>query len=189
MAIIHVQGSQRASQPLTTSRARLFESIERFNQGVGSIAPATGLEGLTRTRTTFEMIEEVAERLGAISSRRKALVWIGGQIPFDVLILSQQLPFAYRDMIRAAQRNHVAIYSIDPSVMGNNSLRHQATLRAIAEDTGGIAVTNTNNFTRGFREVVLNSELGALNFRLRQMSHGFMPTCRRPRKYDSGSGL
>ena len=151
VAIVHVQGSQRASQPLTTSRARLVESINRFSQGTasGGVAP-----GVPLIRTTFQIIEEVAERVGAISSRRKAIVWIGGQMPFDLASLSPQLPFAYRDMIRAAQRNHVAIYAIDPSVMGNNSLTYQASIRAIAEDTGAIAVVNTNDFARGFREVV-----------------------------------
>lgn len=156
MAIIHVQGSQRASQPLTTSRARLFESIDRFSQGVGSIGPAGDVEKTTRIRTTFEIVEEVAQRLGAITNRRKALVWIGGQIPYDLANVSPQLPFAYRDMIRTAQRHHVAVYAIDPSVPSNNALtlEYQASLRAIAEDTGGMAVTNTNNFSRGYREIV-----------------------------------
>ncbi len=38
--------------------------------------------------------------------------------------------------------------------MGSNSLDYQASLRAIAEDTGAMAVVNTNDFARGFREVV-----------------------------------
>ncbi len=155
MAIIHVQGSRRASMPLTTSRARLFESIQRFSQGVGSSSPpSSGPEMVTRIRTTFELIEDVAERLGAISGRRKALVWIGGQIRFDLANLSSQLPFAYRDMIRAAQRHHVAIYTVDPYALGGSSLNYQGAYRAMAEDTGGIAVTNTNDFTRGYRDIV-----------------------------------
>ena len=161
-AIIHVQGTQRASQPLTTSRVRLFEAIERFSQGTASGAPVDygggGMaEAVTRTRTTFQVIRDVSERLGAISSRRKAVLWIGGQMLFDLQNVSPQhaqLLFAYQEMIRAAQRNHVVIYSIDPSGLGGNRLRYEASLRVIAEDTGGMAVVNTNDYSRGFGDIV-----------------------------------
>jgi hypothetical protein len=109
---------------------------------------------VARFRNTFQMIEEVSERLGAISGRRKALLWIGGQIGFELGNVSPGLPFAYRDAVRTAQRNHVVVYSIDPYGLGNNSLSGMGALRAIAEDTGGIAVVNTNDFTRGYRDIV-----------------------------------
>ena len=156
MAIIHVQGTQRASQPLITSRSRLVESIEKYSQGLaseGALAKG-GPEEIARIRGTFRLIEELADRLGAISARRKAVLWIGGQMPFDLANTSSQLPFAYRDMIRAAQRNHVAIYSIDASGLGGNRLADQASLRVIAEDTGGLVVANTNDYARGFRAIV-----------------------------------
>jgi hypothetical protein len=48
----------------------------------------------------------------------------------------------------------VAIYSIDTSGLGGNALPEQAALRVLAEDTGGMAVVNTNNYATGFSEIV-----------------------------------
>jgi hypothetical protein len=102
----------------------------------------------------------VAARLGAISGRRKAILWLGGRVPFDIqdacvdAATISAVTFMHRDALRAATRNNVAIYPIEPLGVGGATLDQQAALRLVAEDTGGEAVVNTNNFTRGYERIV-----------------------------------
>lgn len=154
MAVIHVHGTTRQSQALTRDKRLLLHSIERFSMGVGSVAPETGAEGVTRIISLFRVIEDLSARLGAITSRRTAVLWFGGGIPFTLAETANTLPSWYRDAIRAAQRNNVAIYAIDPGGLGTKGILDLAGLRVVAEDTGGEAIVNTNEFIRGFARIV-----------------------------------
>jgi len=154
MAVIHIHGTMRQSQPLTANKRLLLESIDRFSMGAASAAPETESEQVARITETFRVIEDLSQRLGAITNRRTAVLWLGGGIPFDLASTDPRLPFAYRDAIRAAQRNNVAIYSIDPGGLGTKRLDLQGALRVVAEDTGGEAIVNTNDFVKGFARIV-----------------------------------
>src|SRR5262245_46541720 len=82
MAVIHPQGSTSHAQAFTSSKTLLHASIEELPRSVfiaGSPSPCEP----TRLRFTYETIERISERLGAVSGRRKAIIWIGGRIPFD----------------------------------------------------------------------------------------------------------
>ena len=151
MAVIHVHGTMRQSQALTRDKRLLVDSIERFSMGVASVAPETREEVVTRIISVFRVIEDLSARRGAITSPRTAVLWFGGGIPFN---LGGTLPSWYRDAIRAAQRNNVAIYAIDPGGLGTKSLLDLAGLRVLAEDTGGGAIVDTNEFVRGFSRIV-----------------------------------
>jgi VWFA-related protein len=157
MAVIHVQGSLTAAQSFTSSRQQLLASIDRLTlSGWGQdplvAEPALSLVNLN----TYEMIRYVAERLGSIGARRKAILWIGGFVPFFHRDAGEAV--AYREAIRAANRNNVAVYPIDPEgltvTMGRAELERQGALRAVAEDTGGDAIVNTNNFEGGYERIV-----------------------------------
>jgi VWFA-related protein len=184
VAVIHVQGSMAASQPLTRSKSLALRSIDRFIGGRG-VDGATAREEIAMIVNTYRTIEEVAKRLGAMTVRRKALLWIGGQVPFapqsgqkEYQEAAPILHAAYRDAIEEAQRNDVAIYPVDPSGLSavtaaprsvnldglpagatapgrtpEPDVERQAALRIVAEDTGGYAVLNTNDFARGFARI------------------------------------
>ena len=182
LAVIHVQGSQSASQPFTTSKALALRSIERFGSGPGfaSEDPSerTPEERVAMMMNTYRTIQDVSLRLGAMSTRRKAVIWIGGQLAFDPSgqgpdafgFAAPTLLAAYRDAVASAQRNHVAIYPVDPSGMSTDlnpglpqargtrqaaesDLVRRGALRIAAEDTGGYAVVGTNDFERGFAQI------------------------------------
>ena len=156
MAVIHVQGTTRQAQALTRDKRLLLDSIERFGMGVGSVMPQTGPEAVARIVSLFRLIEDLSARLGAITSRRTAVLWFGGGIPFNLAEAANTLPSWYNDAIRTAQRNNVAIYPIDPGGLGGTpGIRiFPAALRAVAEDTGGEAIVSTNEFIRGFSRIV-----------------------------------
>ena len=185
VAVIHVQGSMSASQPPTRSRALMRRSIDKFSQGVASREPESAHEQVSMIQMTYRIIEELSAALGAASSRRKAILWIGGQSIFDPTACvparltmgeaAANLLAGYRDAIRAAQRNNVAIYPVDPSRLstrlggggacspGSGGMAvqgesyRQSALRMVAEDTGGVALVNTNNLRDGFANIVADN--------------------------------
>jgi hypothetical protein len=159
----------------------MMVSIDRYGRGlsgdslsVDEKSDLTGPEMVTRNLNTYRAIEQLSERLGAMNGRRKAILWIGGQIAFDpinfpclspdpmqycaVQASAPALLAAYRDAIATANRHNVAVYPIDPSglttTLGMGELQRQAALRMVAEDTGGVAVVGTNNLTAMYQAIV-----------------------------------
>lgn len=177
VAVVHAQGTSTDSQAFTTNKQQLVRSVDRYGLGrSGAANPFGGHEAVARNMETYRAIQHLSERLGAMSGRRKAILWIGGQMVFDPLdvcprgllecpredqIIAQAAPAllsAYEDAIGAATRNNVAIYPIDPSglgdALGSRELSRIAALRMVAEDTGGIAVVNTNNYADHYEAIV-----------------------------------
>ena len=181
VAVVHAQGTFTDSQAFTTSKRRMMASIDRYGQGLSGDSlgfdgqsDLTGPEMVARNLNTYRAIEQLSERLGAMSGRRKAILWIGGQVEFDptdvacpspdpmqycaVRASSPALLAAYRDAMGAATRHNVAVYPIDPSglttELGMGELRRMAALRMVAEDTGGIAMVGTNNLTAMYQAIV-----------------------------------
>jgi hypothetical protein len=173
MAVIHAQGTRTDAQSFTSNKALLRASIKRLTPDVGAGVFDEETPGciLPMLRNTYETIEAISERLGAVTGRRKAILWVNGRVPFDPVDecrrndeidagMSSSVAFMYRDAMRAAMRNNVAIYPIDPVGLtadpepGRWKLARENAMRVIAEDTGGEAVINTNNFSAGFERIV-----------------------------------
>jgi VWFA-related protein len=181
VAVVQVQGSVRDGQELTTNRRLVIDAIGRYGRGQsGVVGNLFGPEMVARNYATYRALQDVAERLGAMGGRRKAILWVGGQIMFDpstaVCPSDQQPPLpdpralcairrsgssllaAYRDAIGTATRNNVSVYPIDPSglttAMGLGELERLAALRMVAEDTGGRAVVNTNDLEKNYDAIV-----------------------------------
>jgi VWFA-related protein len=175
MAVIHAQGSRLDAQSFTGNKSLLRASIDRLRPDLGwGAAPCDSW----RIRNSYEALEIVSERLGALTGRRKAILWVNGRVPFDAsdprecfdpvtqrgdAAAAGSIAFSYRDAMRAATRNNVAIYPIDsvglstyltPPNSFPRELNSRAALRGIAEDTGGDAVVNTNNYPGGFERIV-----------------------------------
>lgn len=181
MAIVHPQGTISDAQPLTGNKRLLHASINRLRFGD---SPSGDVQ-VRPILDTYRAIQDVAERLGGIEGRRKAILWIGGDVPYDPQVeftnaaVASSIAFAHRDAIRAATRNNVAVYPIDPRGLRPNldppgrgtapnpttyvppwlrlrqpEVQRQAALRAIAEETGGEAIVNTNNFKEGYGRIV-----------------------------------
>jgi|SRR5688572_7343435 len=165
----HFEGREQemVEQPFTTDRRAIEAAVDRLAPDTRA---AKGVEGVIRT---YETIEDISNRLGAMGGGRKTLVWMGGQVPFDPANdgaykrRAAAIAFAYRDAIRAANRHNVAIYPIDllgltnrmtgPNdfLLGRNGeeLKRLAALRVVAEHTGGEAVVGTNNYAEMFTEI------------------------------------
>jgi VWFA-related protein len=175
VAVVHMHGNLSDGQPFTGTKRLIRASIDRY-VGASTLAAGTSTpcEEIARLRVTYQAIEDVSERLGAVNGRRKAILWIGGNIPFDAsasfggsadsgepctgAAAASSVAFMHRDAIRAATRHNVAIYPIDPAglttTLGPVELSRVAALRTVAEDTGGEVIVGTNNARAGFERLV-----------------------------------
>jgi VWFA-related protein len=179
VAVVHKSGTFSDAQPFTTNKRLVLAAIEREGRGVsGALGVTTGPETVARELSLYRVIEDLALRLGAINGRRKAILWLGGGIIFDpasrgcpaddgrpdpqgncaIPRSAGNLLAAYRDAIGTANRHNVAIYPIDPNRLttstGRRALERTAGLRMVAQDTGGIAVVNTNNLRPAYEAIV-----------------------------------
>ena len=141
MAVIHVQGTTSAAQGLTSNHQLLLDSIAKYGQGKSGAesAPERGdSEIAERIMATYRALQDVSERLAVIGGRRKTIVWIGGQLPFDlsnaydcggtpprsiVERMAGVISIAQKDAIRAATRNNVAIHPVDPIGLTTDTAR------------------------------------------------------------------
>ena len=201
-AVMHLGMGAQAGQEFTADRRRLLASIDRF---VGRKAGSETLDktedynrqvlltGRTPTRITdaeapsrgdaarivLDTIAEVSRALASASGRRKALLWFGEGINYD-LLQGVGVPGRARMAFGEAARANLAIYGIDArglrglgdefvqlssspadptaglgaSGLPAELLREQENLRLVANATGGFAVVNAGDFEGAFERVV-----------------------------------
>jgi VWFA-related protein len=141
------------------------------------------MQRFTNARNALRTLRNIADYMAGIRGRRKALVYLSEGINYDVTN-----PFAnthatdvqreIRDMVAAATRANVNVYSVDPrgvtsgmedaieigavpqdmsisatGLMDEMRLEHDS-LRVVAEETGGFAVLNQNDFRDGFSRIL-----------------------------------
>lgn len=163
----------------------VFNSLTR--QWEGHATPDLSFFLASSVRT----LEEVAHYLIAIPQRRKALVYIGQGLPIDhsaeapIKLTGKYNPaIMYREMqvdligkmkeiFLQAQRANVNVYTIDAcgfraserSPTCNPTLEI-AYLQTVADNTGGRAIVNTNDFEPGIKQMfVENSSYYLLGYR------------------------
>ena len=163
VAIVHARGSSSNSQTFTSSRRLLLNGINRMISGP---ADAVTSDQTTHQLNTLQAIEDISNRLGTIPGRRKAIVWITRNPPIlhpqpNSRFLSEGavVLLAWEEASRAAVNNNVAVYPVDvnglTTSLGIESLIHTASIREVAETTGGVAVgASSNEFSRGFATIV-----------------------------------
>lgn len=181
MALIYtrVNGS---SQDFTDEPRLIREAIDRFTPGGESIAfgsdpsrPSGNSDEASLgsgceyfTRQTLDTLENIGKYAAALPGRRKALFLIG-----ELGVPTSPLSPCFMDgldIFREASRANVNIYPISPSAMedgfdisastaeeaaaGREQARHlRDGLRTLADNTGGFAIVNTNEFERGIEQV------------------------------------
>ena len=214
-AVVHVSGSGAANQDFTSNPRLLSASIERFQgrkvrsetlnrideynrmrqlmSGAQTQVDAASIkdpEDAARAhdaRRAFDAITAVGRRLSAVRGRRKALLWFGEGVAYDMFDLTRAQATTViesaRAAVAAATRANLAIYGVDarglaglgeetaqmsgvamdPTTnLGASGLQQemgksQEHLRKVSNDTGGFAVTNTDEFARAFDRVVMEN--------------------------------
>jgi VWFA-related protein len=205
-AVVHVSGRGDAGQEFTSNQRLLLSAIDKFmgrklrssvlerideeqrtretrQQGERINDPRDAERGF-EARNALDTLKSLAEYLGNVRGRRKAMVLFSEGIDYDI-----NDPFgnrdattimdATRDAIATATRGNVAIYGIDPRGLTsvgtdveigsfpddptlnlgvsalNNELRlGQDSLRVLADETGGFASVNTNDADGAFQRLI-----------------------------------
>jgi VWFA-related protein len=184
---------QGAGQDFTSDRVRLLAAIGRFNPPIplptmtkdGTVKNAAfdRLDGSLTVNygLTVGTLRKVAEFLGDLPERRKALVFVSVGIPLDIGAagpvespaggadtggVAKQLMTDVSECLRAAQRANVAIYAFDPGGLrapyggapsddpANPGRPNRWFLKTLSENTGGFAVVDTNDAAPGVAQLV-----------------------------------
>jgi len=205
-AVVYTGGVADHGQEFTNSRARLIASVDKFS---GNKLPSELMSKLDdyyraqqlgeqpkdinlaerghKARNSLITLKNLAQYLSNVRGRRKAVVWFGEGIDYDM-----ENPFTpdmnilrdtMKDAIAEATRAGVSFYGVDarglgaglddvmdigslpddpgfasPSTMIQNEVRRaQDSMRVLSEETGGFAIINQNDFSSGFQRIVADN--------------------------------
>ena len=176
-AVVHTSGRGDNSQEFTTSQGRLLRAVDRFmGQKLTSSTmnmindvqrragtpmasdPASDIDDKERgfqARNALGAIRNVAQYLGNIHGRRKAIVYFSEGIDYDInnmfsdqITEAQSVMDATRDMIAAATRANVAVYAVDPRGLGAE-FQDLASIQSFPDDTTlGLGMSSIFNEVR-----------------------------------------
>ena len=165
-AVVHTGGRSEGNQDFTNSQRLLLQAVDRFQgrrlrsstlnkiddyqrrAGTGlEKDPARDLEDKERgfqARATLDTVRNLANYLGNIRGRRKAIVMFSEGIDYniyDVMSIDNSgateastVIDATKDMLAAATRANVAIYGVDPRGLGA-SFENFADVQSFPDDT------------------------------------------------------
>ncbi len=165
-AVVHTGGISQANQDFTNSQRLLLQAVDRFmgrklrsstlnkiddySRRAGTALesdPAMDLEDKERAfqaRAALDTVRNLANYLGNIRGRRKAIVMFSEGIDYNIYDImsvnntgateATAVMDATRDMIAAATRANVAIYGVDPRGLGA-SFDNLAEVQSFPDDT------------------------------------------------------
>ena len=146
-------------------------------------ASANEMQRYNNARNTLRTLSNIADYMAGMRGRRKAVVFVSEGINYDVVDPfnnphATDVHHEVRDLVAAATRANVNVYTVDPrgvtsgmedaieiggfpadgsisttGLMDEMRLEHDS-LRVVAEETGGFAVLNQNDFRTGFSRIL-----------------------------------
>jgi VWFA-related protein len=176
-AVVTTGGFGNATQDFTNSQARLVAAVDKF---IGQKVPreVSDMERAFRVRNTYTTLRNVAEFVGAVRGRRKAVLWFGEGVDYNIMNPfvardAENVRLMMQDVIAAANRQNVSFYGIDARGVGagldevvefsempdSSALRDevrlsQDSLRVVSEQTGGFALVEKNDLNASFERIV-----------------------------------
>jgi VWFA-related protein len=195
-AVLSTSGQSASTQEFTSNKRLLLRAIDKFmgiklrsetEERLDAYQRQQGIPGNSSTRIedpidmqrgydariSLETLSKISDWVGSIRGRRKAIVYFSEGIDYNIYDFNKReattIQERMRDVIAAATRSNVSIYSIDPrgltsladesiNVSGGfpddpslnlslqsfqDSLRiSQDSLRSLSEETGGFAAVN-----------------------------------------------
>ena len=169
-------------QKLRSSTLEQLAQLPRQRPGTGGPADPLTFERAYKARASLNTLKGVSEYLEGIRGRRKAVVFFSEGIDYDISNpIQNQFASDVREEMRTAiaeaTRANVSYYAVDPrglsgfedaieiqSLPEDNSLgvhtmldeirNAQDSLRSLAEETGGFAAINRNDYRDTFAKII-----------------------------------
>ena len=160
LAVVYC-GQQRSSQEFTTDKSRIVKSLEAFSgrQPDTGEDSADGERGQNFVRV-FATLQNATRYMAGVPDRRKAILFVTEKLPRALTTAihdNSAVGTAFRTLLSDASDSHVAIYPVDYTGLSRESGDTLTPLRALAEETGGLAIENTNGFPRAFAQMIQDS--------------------------------
>ena len=164
----------RTTTRTATRRARASNANATFNE----------LLRYNNARNTLRTLKNIADYMAGMRGRRKAVVFFSEGINYNITDPinnphATDVQHEIRDLVAAATRANVNVYSVDPrgvtsrawrtrsrsavfpadgsisatNLMDEMRLEHDS-LRVVADETGGFAVLNQNDFRNAFSRIL-----------------------------------
>lgn len=189
VAVVNTGGRASRGQDFTNSQARILAAIDRFagqkpRRGENPADRIAQLELVTKAENSLRTLGATAEFLGNVRGRRKAVIWFGEGVEYDIEnpmnTYAMQIRDEMRATIAAATRAGVSFYTVDARGVGagldeaidlgpldlerpgesgmsgvmNEVRRAQDFLRTMSSETGGFAVVNQNDLNAAFAKII-----------------------------------
>ena len=150
VAVVTTGGNTRNAQEFTSNHARLIAAINKF---VGrKQKDEVDLERTMHARNTYSALRGVAEYIGGIRGRRKAVVWFGEGIDYNIddPFQSPNADSVRREMedtIAVATRANVSFYGVDARGVGADSTK-PSNSRGFPTTTAALPASRTGSGVR-----------------------------------------
>ena len=143
----------------TRDRQRLVQSIRTYEGSNDNFIGRSPLEesqnlsrnaARVRSQVVITALQALVMHLSGLREGRKTILFVSQGIPlqFDISLEPE-----FQDLLRDANRGNVVIHTMDPRGLGMGPSAH-STLYRLSGETGGHAIVNTNDLTRGLEKVV-----------------------------------
>jgi VWFA-related protein len=166
------RGLTGTGQDFTRSRRLLVESVDRFTGG--STADSLWM----REKNFMGSFLSLVKVMTTMPVARKTLILVSRNIPGDADLVRSartsrigrmfsEVNPEFLEAISLATRNNIVVYPIDPAGLttetteagsfNTTAMEQRASLDALAEITGGFALSNSNNYDMAFERLVRES--------------------------------
>jgi VWFA-related protein len=177
-AVVFTGTTYKSNQGLTSDRNKLLTAVGAYplNDGTLFLDPGTPprdvkpIPQCLASKQIIEMINSVVTNLATLPDRRKSIIYFGGSMPWatgpagDVDVQSGQTTLGmgqcgtywrWLDVFDRAQAGHVTINPVQTAGLKPGVWTERYV--AVADNTGGHAIVNTNDFAPGIRQIFLEN--------------------------------
>lgn len=143
----------------TRDRTKLVQQIRTYEGRIDNFIGRSALEESqnlsrnvyrVRSQVVITALQALVMHLSGLREGRKTLLVVSQGIP---LMFDVSLEPDFQALLREANRGNVVIHTLDPRGLGMGPGVH-STLFRLAAETGGQAIVNTNDLSKGLEKVV-----------------------------------